>query len=117
MVSPSAEIGEDCHIGAYSIVGAAVVLADRVHLESHVVIDGKTRVGAETKIFPFVSIGLAPQDLKYNGEATRTEIGKRNHIRECVSVDRGTTGGGGLTKLGDEILLMAREHVANDCSI
>lgn len=117
IVSPTAEIGEDCHIGAYSIVGDAVILADKVRLESHVVIDGITTIGAETKIFPFVSIGLAPQDLKYNGEATRTEIGKRNHIREFVTVHRGTQGGGGLTRIGDDNLLMAQAHVAHDCRI
>lgn len=117
IVSPNAEIGEDCRIGAYSIVGAEVVLADKVHLESHVCIDGKTTIGAETRIFPFVSIGLAPQDLKYSGEATRTEIGARNHIREFVTVHRGTSGGGGLTKIGDDNLLMAQTHVAHDCRV
>lgn len=117
IVSPTAEIGEDCHIGAYSIVGGAVVLADKVHLESHVVIGGKTIIGSETRIFPFVSIGLAPQDLKYGGEETRTEIGARNHIREFVTVHRGTEGGGGLTQIGDDNLLMAQAHVAHDCRI
>jgi UDP-N-acetylglucosamine acyltransferase len=117
IVSPMAQIGADCHIGAFSIVGAQVVLADRVSLESHVVIDGETSVGAETKIFPFVSIGLAPQDLKYAGEPTRTEIGARNHIREFITVHRGTAGGGGLTRIGDDNLLMAQAHVAHDCQI
>jgi UDP-N-acetylglucosamine acyltransferase len=117
IVSPKAEIGEDCRIGAFSVVGAEVVLADRVLLESHVVIDGKTRIGADTRVFPFVSIGLAPQDLKYAGEPTRTEIGERNHIREFVTVHRGTAGGGGLTRIGDDNLLMAQAHVAHDCLI
>ncbi|HXG86632.1 MAG TPA: acyl-ACP--UDP-N-acetylglucosamine O-acyltransferase [Pyrinomonadaceae bacterium] len=117
IISPTAEIGEDCRIGAYSIVGDEVILAGKVHLESHVVIDGKTTIGAETRIFPFVSIGLAPQDLKYNGEATRTEIGARNHIREFVTVHRGTQGGGGITRIGDDNLLMAQAHVAHDCRI
>ena len=117
IVSPQARIGENCYIGAFSIVGAAVVLGDKVHLESHVVIGGKTSVGDETRIFPFVSIGLAPQDLKYGGEATATEIGKRNHIREFVTVHRGTAGGGGLTKIGDDNLLMAQAHVAHDCRL
>ncbi|MDQ3323287.1 MAG: acyl-ACP--UDP-N-acetylglucosamine O-acyltransferase, partial [Acidobacteriota bacterium] len=76
-----------------------------------------TTIGAETRIFPFVSIGLAPQDLKYSGEATRTEIGARNHIREFVTVHRGTSGGGGLTKIGDDNLLMAQAHVAHDCRV
>ena len=117
IVSPKAEIGEDCHIGAFSIVGAEVVLADRVHLESHVVVDGKTSIGSDTRVFPFVSIGLAPQDLKYAGEPTRTAIGARNHIREFVTIHRGTAGGGGLTRIGDDNLLMAQAHVAHDCRI
>jgi len=117
IVSPSAKIGEDCHIGAFSTIGDEVVLGDKVYLESHVVIGGKTFIGDETRIFPFASIGLAPQDLKYAGEPTATEIGKRNHIREFVTVHRGTEGGGGLTKIGDDNLLMAQAHVAHDCRI
>ena len=117
IVSPDAKIGADCHIGAFCTIGAEVVLGEKVHLESHVVIDGKTAVGDETRVFPFVSIGLAPQDLKYKGEPTATEIGKRNHIREFVTIHRGTAGGGGLTKIGDDNLLMAQAHVAHDCRI
>jgi len=117
VVSPKAVIGDDCYIGAFSTVGDEVVLGNRVHIESHVVIDGKTQIGDETRIFPFVSIGLAPQDLKYAGEPTATEIGKRNHIREFVTIHRGTKGGGGLTKIGDDNLLMAQAHVAHDCRI
>lgn len=117
IISPKAKIGEDCHVGAYSIIGDDVVLENRVHLESHVVVDGKTTIGEETRIFPFVSIGLAPQDLKYNGELTATEIGKRNQIREFVTIHRGTEGGGGLTRIGNDNLLMAQAHVAHDCQI
>jgi UDP-N-acetylglucosamine acyltransferase len=117
IVSPNANIGADCYVGAFCIVGDEVTLGNKVHLESHVVIDGKTSVGDETRIFPFVSIGLAPQDLKYKGEPTATEIGKRNHIREFVTIHRGTQGGGGLTKIGDDNLLMAQAHVAHDCQI
>ncbi|MDQ3713608.1 MAG: acyl-ACP--UDP-N-acetylglucosamine O-acyltransferase [Acidobacteriota bacterium] len=117
IISPSAKIGADCYVGAFSVLGDRVVLGDKIHLESHVVIDGKTTIGDETRIFPFVSIGLAPQDLKYTGEATATEIGKRNHIREFVTVHRGTAGGGGLTRIGDDNLLMAQAHVAHDCQI
>lgn len=117
IISPQAEIGKNCHIGAYCIIGDEVVLGDEVRLESHVVVDGNTKIGDETKIFPFVSIGLAPQDLKYKGEPTATEIGKRNHIREFVTIHRGTSGGGGLTKIGDDNLLMAQAHVAHDCQI
>ncbi len=117
VVSPNAQIGANCFIGAFSVIGDEVVLGDKVRLESHVVVDGKTSIGDETKIFPFVSIGLAPQDLKYGGEPTATEIGRRNHIREFVTVHRGTSGGGGLTKIGDDNLLMAQAHVAHDCLI
>lgn len=117
IVSSRAEIGEDCYIGAYCIVGDEVVLGNRVRLESHVVVDGKTAIGDETKIYPFVSIGLAPQDLKYAGEPTKVEIGKRNNIREFVTIHRGTQGGGGLTKIGDDNLLMAQAHIAHDCLI
>lgn len=117
IVSDKAVLGADCHIGAFSVVGDEVILGDRVRLESHVVIDGKTFVGDDTKIFPFVSIGLAPQDLKYAGEPTATEIGKRNHIREFVTIHRGTAGGGGLTKIGDDNLFMAQAHVAHDCQL
>jgi UDP-N-acetylglucosamine acyltransferase len=117
IVSPNAKIGADCYIGAFSTIGDEVVLGDNVRLESHVVVDGKTSIGDETRIFPFVSIGLAPQDLKYNGEPTATKIGKRNQIREFVTVHRGTAGGGGLTKIGDDNLLMAQAHVAHDCRL
>lgn len=117
IVSPNARIGADCHIGAFSTIGDEVSLGDGVRLDSHVVIDGRTAIGDETHIFPFVSIGLAPQDLKYGGEPTATEIGRRNHIREFVTIHRGTAGGGGLTKIGDDNLFMAQAHVAHDCQI
>ena len=117
IVSPSARIGESCHIGPFSIVGDEVVLGTRVRLDSHVVIDGDTTVGDDNHIFPFVSIGLAPQDLKYAGEKTSTVIGKRNQIREFVTIHRGTSGGGGVTRIGDDNLLMAQAHVAHDCQI
>jgi UDP-N-acetylglucosamine acyltransferase len=117
IVNPNAKIGADCYIGAYCIVGENVSLADKVRLDSHVVIDGKTSIGAETHVFPFVSIGLAPQDLKFKGEETAVEIGARNQIREFVTVHRGTLGGGGLTKIGDGNLLMAQAHVAHDCQL
>lgn len=117
IVSEQAEIGADCYIGAFCIVGDEVKLGDKVRLDSHVVVDGKTSIGDETHVFPFVSIGLPPQDLKYAGEPTAVEIGRRNHIREFVTVHRGTSGGGGLTKIGDDNLLMAQAHVAHDCQI
>jgi UDP-N-acetylglucosamine acyltransferase len=117
IVSPQAQIGEDCYIGAYSTVGDNVTLGNDVRLESHVVVDGITTIGDETRVFPFVSIGLAPQDLKYGGEPTKVEIGQRNHIREFVTIHRGTANGGGLTKIGNDNLLMAQAHVAHDCRL
>jgi UDP-N-acetylglucosamine acyltransferase len=117
IVSPKAKIGEDCHIGAFSIIGDEVTLGKNVRLESHVVIEGNTSIGDDTKIFPFVSIGFAPQDLKYGGEITETSIGERNQIREFVTIHRGTVGGGGITKIGNDNLLMAQVHVAHDCDV
>jgi UDP-N-acetylglucosamine acyltransferase len=117
IVASGAQIGNECHIGPFSVVGENVVLGDGVRLDSHVVVDGDTRIGEKTRVFPFVSIGLAPQDLKYAGEPTATEIGKRNQIREFVTIHRGTSGGGGLTKIGDDNLFMAQAHVAHDCQI
>jgi UDP-N-acetylglucosamine acyltransferase len=117
IVSPNAEIGENCYIGAFSIIGDDVKLSEHVRLESHVVIEGDTSIGEQTHIFPFVSIGLAPQDLKYGGEPTKTVIGKNNHIREFVTIHRGTANGGGITKIGDGNLLMAQSHVAHDCQL
>lgn len=117
IIAPGAQIGEGCHIGPFCNIGGEVVLGSGVRLDSHVVIDGRTSIGNDTHIFPFVSIGLAPQDLKYAGEPTATEIGKRNHIREFVTIHRGTAGGGGLTRIGDGNLLMAQAHVAHDCQL
>jgi len=117
VVGQNARIGEDCFVGAFCILGNEVTLGDRVRLDSHVVIDGRTSIGDDTHVFPFVSLGHAPQDLKYGGEETITEIGKRNQIREFVTVHRGTKGGGGITRIGDDNLLMAQAHVAHDCQV
>jgi UDP-N-acetylglucosamine acyltransferase len=92
-------------------------LEDSVRLESHCVIDGITHIGEGTHIFPFASVGLAPQDLKYRGEPSETHIGKRNSIREFVTIHRGTSGGGMLTSTGDDCLIMAQSHIAHDCLI
>lgn len=117
IIAAGAQIGNDCYIGPYSTIGENVRLADNVRIESHGVIDGDTSIGSGTHIFPFVSIGLAPQDLKYEGEETAVEIGENNQIREFVTIHRGTSGGGGLTKIGDGNLLMAQAHVAHDCRV
>ena len=117
IVSDSARLGASCYVGPFCVVGDEVVLGDRVRLDSHVVIDGDTAVGDDTHIFPFASIGLAPQDLKYAGEKTSTVVGKRNQVREFVTIHRGTSGGGGVTRIGNDNLLMAQAHVAHDCQI
>jgi UDP-N-acetylglucosamine acyltransferase len=117
VVSPKARMGEGCFVGPYSIIGDDVELGDGVKLESHCVIDGHTSIGDETHVFPFVSIGLASQDLKYKGEPSETRIGKRNKIREFVTIHRGTAGGGMLTSLGDDCLIMAQAHIAHDCLV
>ncbi len=117
IVSPGAKVGRDCHIGPYSIIGDEVTLGDVVRLDSHCVIDGRTSIGDETHVFPFVSIGLAPQDLKYRGEPAETRVGRRNQIREFVTIHRGTTGGGMLTRTGDDCLIMAQAHIAHDCLV
>ena len=117
VVSPKAKIGYDCFIGPYCIVGDEVVISDKVRLESHVVIDGRTSIGPKTHVFPFVSIGLASQDLKYKGEPSETRIGARNKIREFVTIHRGTAGGGMITSIGDDCLIMAQAHIAHDCLI
>lgn len=117
IVSQKAVIGPDCRIGPFCVIGDDVTLGSRVRLDSHVVIEGRTLIGDDTRAYPFVSIGLPPQDLKYAGEPTATEIGQRNHIREFVTIHRGTTGGGGTTRIGDDNLLMAQAHVAHDCQL
>lgn len=117
IVDSNAIIGQNVKIGAYSIVGAHVSLADGVVLHPHVVVDGHTTVGAETHIFPFASIGTRPQDLKFHGEKSRLEIGARCQIREHVTMNPGTEGGGMLTKVGDDCLIMIGCHVAHDCQI
>src|ERR1700738_3161882 len=117
VVSPTARLGAGCCIGPYTIIGDEVTLGDGVHIDSHCVIDGRTRIGDETYVYPFVSIGLPPQDLKFAGEATETEIGRRTRIREFVTIHRGTKGGGGLTKVGDDCFIMAQAHIAHDCVI
>jgi UDP-N-acetylglucosamine acyltransferase len=113
-VSAGARIGDDCFIGPYCIIGDEVELGDGVRLDSHCVVDGRTVLGAGTRVFPFVSIGLASQDLKYKGEPSETRVGERNQIREFVTIHRGTAGGGMLTKTGDDCLIMAQAHIAHD---
>jgi UDP-N-acetylglucosamine acyltransferase len=115
IVHPKAELGQGVSIGAYCIVGEDVVLHDRVQLMSHVVIDGRTTIGSDSVIYPFASLGQIPQDLKYKGEPATLEIGARNRIREHVTMNIGTEGGGMVTRIGDDGLFMVNAHVAHDC--
>ncbi len=117
IVEPGAEIGEGCHIGPFCHVGPQVRLCPGVTLKSHVVVTGATEIGEGTVIFPFSCIGEIPQDLKYRGEKTRLVIGARNRIREHVTMNTGTEGGGGVTRVGDDGLFMAGCHVAHDVQI
>lgn len=117
IIDPKAQLGVDVEIGPYCVVGPDVELGDRVRLISHVVVDGRTKIGAETVIYPFASIGQRPQDLKYHGELSTLEIGARNQIREYVTMNPGTEGGGMLTRVGDNGLYMIGVHVAHDCVV
>jgi UDP-N-acetylglucosamine acyltransferase len=117
IIDPQAQIGSGVKIGPYCVVGGNVTLGDGVELMSHVVVDGRTVIGANTRIFPFASIGHCPQDLKYGGEPSRLEIGANNVIREHVTMNPGTEGGGMMTKVGDNCLFMVGAHVAHDCLI
>jgi UDP-N-acetylglucosamine acyltransferase len=117
LVAAGARIPASCSIGPYCTVGSEVELGEECTLVSHVVIDGRTRIGAENTFYPFGSIGLPPQDLKYKGEPTETVIGDGNTIRECVTIGRGTTGGGGVTRIGSGNLLMAYVHIGHDSQV
>ncbi|NKC30421.1 acyl-ACP--UDP-N-acetylglucosamine O-acyltransferase [Roseomonas sp. BU-1] len=116
-VAPGAQIGAGCHIGPGCIVSAEAVLEPGVELMAHVVVDGRVRIGAGAKVFPFATIGLPPQDLKYKGEPTGVVIGPRTQIREHVTIHRGSTGGEGMTRIGADCLLMCVAHVGHDCRI
>jgi UDP-N-acetylglucosamine acyltransferase len=117
IVSPRAKIGNGVKIGAYSIIGDNVELEDDIEIMSHVCVEGYTKIGEGTKIFPFAAIGFIPQDLKYKGEKSRLTIGKRNSIREHVTMHPGTEGGAMETIVGNDNLFMIGVHVAHDCVI
>jgi len=117
VVAAGAQLGHGVRIGPYAVVGADVVLGDGVDVGPHAVIDGHTAIGRGTRVFNFASVGLDPQDVHYRGEPTRVEIGEGCHIREFVSIHRGTESGGGLTRVGDGCMIMAYSHVAHDCRV
>lgn len=117
VIEPGATIGAGCRVGPYCVIGPDVALGAGVILHSHVVIAGVTRIGPGTEIWPFASVGSAPQDLKYGGERTELIIGARNRIREYATLNPGTAAGGGVTRVGDDNLLMMSIHVGHDCEI
>jgi UDP-N-acetylglucosamine acyltransferase len=114
-ISPGASLGEEVIVGAYSIIGDKVTLGDGCRVDSHVVIEGPTRIGKHCHFFPFSSIGFPPQDLKYQGEETELIVGDHNIFREYVTINRGTAQGQGRTIIGNHNYIMAYSHVAHDC--
>ena len=117
IIHKNAKISNSAEIGPYVVIGPNVEIRNKVKIHSHVNISGNTIIDEGTKIFPFASIGNDPQDLKFKGENTKLEIGKNNTIREYVTINPGTEGGGGLTKIGDNCLFMISSHVAHDCNV
>jgi len=117
VVDPSAHVPASCRVGPYCVIGPDVTLGEDCRLISHVTIEGPTKIGSQNSFFPFCAIGMAPQDISYRGEPTRLEIGDHNEIRECVTLNRGTVKGGGITRIGSHILIMAYTHVGHDSVI
>ena len=117
IIDSNAKVPTSVNIGPYSVIGPHVEIGENVIIHSHVNISGNTKIGNDNKIYPFVSIGNDPQDLKYNGEETKLIIGNNNKIREYVTINPGTTGGGGITKIEDNCLFMISSHVAHDCHV
>jgi UDP-N-acetylglucosamine acyltransferase len=117
IIDKSAEIPSSCEIGAYCVIGADVQLGENCRLLPHATIAGPTKIGSDNAIFPFAAIGTAPQDVTYKGEPTRLEVGDHNEIREYVTINRGTVKGGGVTRIGSHLLIMAYTHVGHDCVI
>jgi len=117
VVHPGARLGEDVFVGPYCVVGSETEIGDRTRLESHVVVDGRVQVGPDNLVAPFASLGGPPQDLKYAGEPTSVVIGAKNRFCEYVTVSRGTKGGGGVTRIGDQNLFMAYAHIAHDAAV
>ena len=117
IIDPKAKISSSVSIGAFTVIGPNVEIGENTIIQSHVSIIGNTKVGKNNKIYPFASIGNDPQDLKFDGEVTKLEIGDNNKIREYVTINPGTKGGGGLTKIGNNCLFMVSSHIAHDCLV
>ena len=117
IIDSKAKINSNVSIGAFTVIGPNVEIGDNSIIQSHVSITGYTKIGKENNIYPFASIGNDPQDLKFDGELTKLEIGDKNKIREYVTINSGTKGGGGLTKVGNNCLFMVSSHIAHDCLV
>ncbi len=117
VIEPGAVIGAGCEVGPFCVIGAEVVLHDRVVVKSHAVVTGRTEIGSDSVIFPFATVGEVPQDLKYKGEKSRLVVGQRCRIREGATLNLGTEGGGGVTRVGDDVLIMTGAHVGHDAQI
>ncbi len=117
VIAAGAVVPASCTVGPFCTIGPEVELGDDCKLISHVVLDGRTRIGARNVFHPFCAVGVSPQDLKYKGEPTALEMGDGNTIRECVTISRGTVGGGGVTRLGSNCLLMAGVHIGHDSQV
>ena len=117
IIDPKAKISSSAEIGPYSIIGPNVEIGDKTIIQSHVSIIGNTKIGKNNNIYPFASIGNHPQDLKFSGEETKLEVGDNNKIREYVTINLGTKGGGGITKIGNNCLFMVSSHIAHDCIV
>lgn len=117
VIDPKARLSGSARVGPYAVIGAEVEIGEETEVGAHAVLEGPTRIGRRNRIFPFASIGLIPQDLKFRGERSEVIIGDDNRIREFVTIHRGTEGGGRLTRLGSNNLVMAYAHIAHDCLI
>ncbi|MEO8098759.1 MAG: acyl-ACP--UDP-N-acetylglucosamine O-acyltransferase [Acidobacteriota bacterium] len=117
IVDPAAVVDSSAEIGPFCVIGGEVSIGPRTRLMGHIFLDGHVDIGADNVFFPYTTLGVAPQDLKYKGERSHTRIGNRNQIREFVTIHRGTEGGGMLTSIGDDNLLMAYTHVAHDTQV
>ena len=117
IIASKAKISDNVKVGAYSVIGPNVEIDKGTEVQSHVIITGDTKIGSNNKIYPFASIGNDPQDLKFKGEKTKLKIGNNNKIREYVTINPGTDGGGGLTRVGSNCLFMVSAHIAHDCVV
>ena len=117
IIDVKAKVSDNVKVGAYSVIGPNIEIGEGTEIQSHVSIIGNTIIGKNNKIYPFASIGNDPQDLKFNGEQTNLEIGDNNKIREYVTINPGTVGGGGITKVGNNCLFMVSSHIAHDCMV